>query len=732
MTRGRLLRRLLRARVRQVGALVALGAVGATAFTTLAVYRASTAGAIADGIRADHAGHAFTVQALDPSSAPVLTARSDLLPVWTGRGSVASATGQVPVSVRFVTSTRAVPGAMRAGRPPHAAGEAALSSAARSALGVAVGTTVEVVDQASGERTAVRITGETYHPAVRDEATVTVFAARGRDGPAVWLTDTDPFTDGQLRPLLDRRQISARTVAILAAEERTTALATLQAALRYAPAALAVLVVCLAGVLLAALRRERRRDVAALVAAGMPTGAAWWLLVRAAWIALTGGVLAGVGASLVVGYLARDTLSRPVNQDWQSISVPWAGALAFAALVPAACCLAGWLASRAPRRDDPAPAPAARMRWTGASLAAAGTLGWLLMLADVVPAEGAVAAGAAVTAGFAVCLAWVSATRAGPAVARLVAESARPLTGVAIVAGMVAFFAGYYGASQTHTSLVGEATSFPVQPSRSMLLDGLNAGTRAALQAEYRRLGGRATAYYLTPVETAHTIRATSPRMIECYEQRRPEDPGTLLPDCGPRRTMVPIATVGLTKDPAAADVVQADPALVEGGRVGVLDFAVPSSEITASTVLPARPTEGLGGNLPALVVGVDSPAARQLRLRPSGAESLVLLDFGSLPPRAQAAMRSAASRLAATALVNEDRGFDDGGRRAIATAVAIAGAGIGVLLLTAAGGSFLAAQRRLRRLLGHLGLGRRRRRALGIRMLLPALATQLVALAAA
>jgi hypothetical protein len=219
--------------------------------------------------------------------------------------------------------------------------------------------------------------------------------------------------------------------------------------------------------------------------------------------------------------------------------------------------------------------------------------------------------------------------------------------------------------------------------------------------------------------------------MIDCLEQRGSRDPNDVLEECGPVGTMSPINTIALTDAPATAGL-RADKALVERGRTGLLTFTGDSMLATAIATEPARGDPVLGGNLPAAVVGVDSPLARRLHLTPSGAQSLLLLDFADLPDAAQARLRSTIARIASTAQTGE--AYDDTERqlRAVATAVTIGATAVILLVITTVGMAFLASQRDLRRVLGHLGIDRRRRRAVGVRMLLVPVGALAVALATA
>jgi hypothetical protein len=726
--RSVLLRRLVRARWTQAVSLLLVAFALAAALTGLLAVRTSATQAVADATRADHGGHEFALQVLDPSVIPVLAARTDVLPIWQSNGSAATATREVPVTVRSVSSSAAASGGLVRGRQPQRPGELTVSSAAGRALGVTVGDTVTVTT--NEVPTPVRIVGTTVTPDDRDDATVVLFAAGDPQDATVWVSDVEVFEDPQLGPILDRRQAKARTVEILAADRRTAATETLLSALRYSGPAFAVLAVCIAGVMLAAMHRERRRDVRALTAAGMPAAAAWRLLSSAAAWCLVVGTAAGMAFTLGGFLQFRETVSAPLGQQWQTVTAPWVAVIAYLVLFAPAALAVAWLTNRGQRLS----AVFARLSapvWTGAALFVPGVTVLIPMAFGAVPETVAPLAGLVTVIGFSLLLTVALTASRRPALRRLISQSARPLTGLALVAAVITFSAGYYTARQDHSARVVVAKNVPFQPPGSLFVDGINAAGRTSLQQQYRALGGRRTAAYLTVAETTESVRATNTRLVDCLTQRGTRDPDDVLADCGPDGTMSPINTIALTDEPTTAGL-RADRAMVEDGRIGLLTFAGDSIETTATATEPATADPVLGGNLPGAVVGTDSPLARRLHLTPSGGQSLVLLDFYDLPEAAQARMRSIIDRTASTA--QTDEAFDNTAKqfRAVATAASIGTTAVILLVVTTVGMAFLASQRNLRRMLGRLGINRRRRRVVGARMLLIPLGAQIFALGVA
>ena len=728
MKRSVLLRRLVRGRPVQAVSIGLVAFALATALTGLLTVRSSAAQAVADATRADHGGHEYALQVLDASVVPILASRHDMLPIWQSSGSAATPTREVPVTVRAVGDSAAAPGVLAEGRHPRHAGEVTISRAAQHTLAVELDDTVTVATAAM--TVPARIVGITYMPDDRNDATAVLFSPSDPEDATVWVSDLNVFTDAQLGPILERRQAKARTIAILADDRRAAAIDTLLAALRYSAPAFALLAICVAGVLLVALYRERRRDVRALAAAGMPTTAGWRLLSTAAILCLSAGTAAGMALTLVTFWLLRGPISAPLGQQWQSITAPWPALIAYLVLFAPAALLTAWATSRG-RQLSAAFARIAAPTWAGAVLVTVGVMGLGLTGTGVLPEELAPLGGLVTVVGVCLVMAAVLAATRRSALRRLISQSARPLVGLALAAALIDFGAGYYAARQVHSAEVVVAENAPYQPAGSLFIDGINADSRAVLEQQFRALGGQRTAAYLTVLERTESIRATNAGMVACLRDRGVRDPNAVLGDCGPDGTMSPINTIALTDNPAT-DGLRADRALVENGRIGLLTFAGDSIETTATSTEPAVADPLLGGNLPGAVVGVDSPLARRLHLVPSGAESLVLLDFERLPDVSRARMRSIIDRTSSTAQTAEAYNYTALQFRAVATAVAVGATAVLLLVVTTVGMAFLASQRDLRRILGRLGVNRRRRRAFGIRLLLIPLAAQAVAVAAA
>jgi hypothetical protein len=662
----------------------------------------------------------------------MLAAYPDMLPIWDDTGIMATNSRQAAIALRSVTTAKAASGLLVGGRRPKVRGEATASNKLLQTLDASIGDSITITNIATRQIYPVHIVGATVDPANRNDATVVAFVSEEPRIASMWVTNRDLSRDIQIRTAALRHQISARTVALLADERQSATIRPFLTSLRYSGPAFGLLSVCLTGILLVALTRERRRDVLACAAAGMSTRQAWRLMATAAALCLLTGSAVGTATTLGGVYFLRDAISRLLGQDWHSITVPWTDLTSFVLLLPAMAVLVAWMTARGSALSPPALAWRRVHPWAALALFTCGGSALLLMAGQVIPVSTAPFAGLATTAGATMLIATSKALIGGPALRRVVLESRRPLGILALTAAIVTFTAAYYSARQDHTAFSVEASNSLYQPRGSLFIDGISADSRAALVNQYRSLGGARTAHFLNPAESTHAIRVTSPRMVACLQERDTRNPSDVLAACGPKGTMSPVNKVALTEDLMADHEMSADTALVEGARAGLFTFQGESAMVATTAVENAQPNAVLGGILPGAVVGLNSPLARKLRLAPSGSQSLVLLDFAALPDGAKVTMRGIITRAASAAMVTEDHGHDSGGLRELSTAVAISAAAAVVTILTAAGMSFSASQRALRQLLGRIGVGRSRRRLLGLRMLLLPFGAQAIALSTA
>jgi hypothetical protein len=292
---------------------------------------------------------------------------------------------------------------------------------------------------------------------------------------------------------------------------------------------------------------------------------------------------------------------------------------------------------------------------------------------------------------------------------RVIGTVAAPLVGLSLAAVMITYATSYYAAWTSHNAISSERQSIAPQPPGSLLVDKVSDGAWPRLVEQYRQAGGEQTAAYGTPVESKHTLRVTGERVIRCMEASGTKDPNALPDDCYPQQTRSSINTIALVDsaqpgEPGSGLPLRVDPGLVENGRVGLLDFDRATGTVISMSVVPAVAEQGLGGNLPGAVTARGSQFTKDHDLRESGTSVLAFLDFDKLSETAKADYRATVTRVTPASLTSEDIDTYADQERALALGVAMAGAGLIVLLLTTAGLTYISSQRGFRRLVVDTG----------------------------
>ncbi|MGY1719407.1 hypothetical protein ACI8AG_10210 [Blastococcus sp. SYSU DS0552] len=734
MTMRHLLHRLLRHRLAMAMGLAGTSLVLAAAFALTTVLQASVSAAVEQSVEVGAGGRQFAVQVLDQERAlPVLSSRTDLLPVVDDTAVVSATGASSPADVRAVADPAAGLGLLVDGRHPDRPGQATVSSSLAAALDLAIGDEA-VLTRDDADQQRLLVTGTTSSPAHAGDLTVVLMQEEvDASAATVWLTDTDPFADDQLRPLIEQRALTGRTVAILAQDEGVAARQSLLSALGYAAPTTAALSGCLILSMLAVLSRRLRRDVDALQAAGMTVVDSWRLVGHAAALAVGAGAVAGTCLALAAGSLGRTPVSAWLGQDWQSLSVPWSMLAAFTVGLPALVLAVARALPVVVGRGHHRRLPEIRLspRW-----ATAVVLLWVVLvaltIARVLPVGVGGLWGAAAAFAAPVLIVALAVRGAGRGESRVVRHVTQALMPVVMVAALLTWTATSYAAEAMHNGISMRETSAAVQPPGSLLVYEVPSVAGAELRNVYRDLGGERVMTYLLPDESAAQVRATSAGIAECMRRDSITDPMLVDPACVPDDSASPMNIVALSPAGTQQATLTADPSLMEQGRLGLLVFT-PQGQGRADQVTesPATADPLLGGNMPGAVVPADGELARSLDLRATDGELVAFLDFAALPTDAQARFRSHVSRLAGGAQVAEERHQygDVAIQFSLSRASAIAGATLLVLLLGFGGATVVAGQAHLRRTLVDTGSLRRRRRALAARVFAtPVLAVLLAA----
>ncbi|GAB3086341.1 hypothetical protein GCM10027215_33630 [Nocardioides zeae] len=655
--------------------------------------RDSSARAATDAALADQGHRGFALQPSSDEAAELLAADERIAGVAEQHAQVRHEAAEVGVDLRATTDASLHLGVLAEGRFPSDASGLTLSTYAAELLDAEIGDDVRVVDPV--EPTAFEdlvVTGLTLDPSDREDLTATrVDPDLAPAEVAAWLTDADPYGALGLGARVDAGEIGYRSTASVA-EEAAASTPVAVADTAFAEPGLALLVLVVLGGIVVAAVPSTRADREGLRAAGWSTGRVWRLYRGV----LVGIVLAGVAAGTAVVSLlllvARERVSAVLGEQWQGISVPWT----WVVLLSGLCSIAIWcgrLAGSAARSlsslvGSSTPTP---QRVTGFSillllggaavLAVAGAAsrsdppGQLTLLAPL---------GAALVAaslpGIVVPLVLA---RVPPATRSLSQRVTGGLHVVTAAVCVVCVLVGSRTAQTTHDTVVFETTSSAPQPAGSLVVSPVPQAAADELATAYAAAGG-STVERFRLVEESPTamVRVTGTALPACMEEAGTTDPDAVDPLCFPQDTYAPVNTVAI----GAADLERpvADPGLLDdASEVGLLHFSGAAATPVGS--VEADADAGLGGNLPGLVLPPGYPLLGELGLRPAGADMVVLVDHGTLPPETRAELRATVSRLAPTAQVVDASGSSDYERsRGVAAATSlVAGAlALGLVLL--------------------------------------------------
>lgn len=719
LPRVRLAPRWVRYRFRALLVIAAVASLLGLSVVGIATVYGSLRMAAEEGVRADLGQRSFTVQAGTEDARAAVARVSSLLPVSDAHGYVESGSARTEASIRAVGSPRLELGVLVDGRRPTKSNEATVSRALSDDAGVAVGHEIDVLPSDAGS-TRVKVVGITVDPADARDATVVTFDPdlKSKDA-SLWLSTRDPYSVPELQSLMDARSITYNSVSSIIATSRSS-LPVSGKVMKSVEWGVGVLLALLCLSVMGILAPLARRDVGQLAEAGMTRRRAWRMI-----SSLSAGA---AGAGLALGFLIataacwawRKPISNTFGQDWQEVSVAIVPILILLTLTFVLAVALRVIARGAYGGVRKWPQPWGRWRLSrfGSLIAVAAGLVTLVtgVLASRLQSPPNVAAALPTIGATAILIGLPGVT--GPvfvkglppatkAVARRLASSVQT---AAVVAGVIAMWAGVVVASGTHNANAFEAVSGRLQPAGSLLLTEVPDQAAQTLIARYRQLGGKEVAQYDLPDEQTARLRVTGTRLLECMQRAGTLDPDQVDEGCFPQKTLSPVAIIALSR-PGVPEASIADSGLVREGQVGLLLYTsfTPKAESLATT--HARGDVNLGGNMPGLVVSPTGAVAQHFNLRPSGRELLAILDFSNLTSKQRARFRSAVSRVAPAAQIAEASDVGSyADERARAGGIGVAGAVIGALTLVGGGIGALLSHRRTRRMLAELGGSSRKR----------------------
>jgi hypothetical protein len=545
--------------------------------------------------------------------------------------------------------------------------------------------------------------------------------------PDEWLSDISPASDRLISEEFDKGTLRIRSTRGLINSEQDAANESTLAPLQFSPQFFAAIdLVIMIGVV-ASLRVRVQRYVTGLVAAGMPRSHAMRILEQAAVIIIAAGTIGGLLAATASIQIFAERAGSVFGQSWLRASVPTVLLVGFLLGLAAAVYLLIVLGVAVFGRERRSVFLGGVRVGAGLVVACLGGGALALWKADgksVVGVEAALGGGLLLALAAPLVAQVLRHRHTVTAVKRTIRTFSVTMTGVAVVLAGMIFLTSFFTLRLGPAGPSGMAATETQQPSGSLVMDVVSDTDAAIIARNYQELGGRGFWQLDLPQEATAALRAVSPDVVDCLTRVRQPDL-TSANDCPLGASLTPINRVALV-DPAVltaisvpAGTVLADPTLIVNGKVGVLDVDVSGEggPIRRSRKIDATPWPILGGLMPGLAVTSESPLANEFHLRPSRSAALVLSDVIRFPGPDRAQLRGTIAAVANYAAASEDLGQHDDGGAALSLMVASVGTLLIVVLLLATGNAFNTGNRVFRGLLFELGVRRRRRFLLGLRL---------------
>ncbi|MDO5735225.1 MAG: hypothetical protein Q4P15_01985 [Propionibacteriaceae bacterium] len=714
----------LRDRARSVVLVVVAAAVAAVIFGLQTIHSSAEL-ALESSVMADHAGRSYVAQAATKDAVAALSGLKDVDTFGVFRAAVFTPTHRVEAPVHVMADPGVPWGVLTDGERP-AEGQTALFIALADALEVGIGDTVMLGDP--GE--VLTVSGILVDPAtadrvgalVTDPGTLTMTAT-------AWVSDTGFINFPELESFMVERTITYRSTAALV-EDMAANLPPQVTGLTALSSSLGGVGLLLIGVVLVVTVTARRSLREALVYAGISPRISWVVVGLSAGICLAVGSLLGAATAFAGLWVLREPVSALIGQQWIWVKAsPWLTLLGTVGAAVACRFMGEGVRCSAALSARVGVAGFSFVRWDRWALAITAVGAALIGVAAasrsaIIPPRqefvllapwGAAMISAALPMGLGL-LVRRRLRPATAAVVRHIGVGQYLASGFAIAA---AVGGGWYAGFTLHNVDVQESMSAAPQPAGSYAVYEISDTVVDQVAADYTRLGGQKVMKLSLPQEgSLGQVRVTSPTLTRCHTQQ-PTNILDELPDhCWPQDTASPINIVGLS---ATAQSVSADPGLIENNYAGLIRFTPDGSGGSVVTTLPDLSAEGadeLGGNLPGMVIPTNSPLADELGLMPSGFGMLIMLDFSTLAPEAQAQVRSAVSVAAGAAQTAEGTPFVYYTlMRASGRTAAIGAASVAVVILLIAAATISAAHARTRRILLdlHTSVEHRRHLLLGL-----------------
>lgn len=599
-------------------------------------------------------------------------------------------------------------------------------------LGVRLGDQVELKE--SGRSTVARIVGIAIHPAARDDQFASAVSPHAAARASIWVSDTRPSSEPSMSRAIESREVLVRTVAVLADERVEVADSSFLRWLRLLPELVFLVGVLLVSGILVQLRRAVGDSVTGLEAAGLARPSSWRLVALTGLTAALAGSVLGALTGASVLWLAKEPLSAALGQYWTAPAIRPLASLTGAALIPLVACAIVVTAATTHLERVVSVSRRRNVRSAVVGLAVGITVS-LILSSNIYEAAGWM--GMVIVVAAAVIAPKVLAAGMAPVSRRFFVMVAKRVMPLAVALAVIVFATGMAAAWNAHGALVTESLSPRVQPRGSFLVNNVGLRSATVLRDAFEGQGGSGSLVVDLPDETETNVRVSSPGLVQCMSRGSVSTASDIPPECYPTGTASPLNTVTVSDEapatPSATNAtVTADPALVEGGRVGLITFDSQTGQVIDSRVADAVPDPRLGGNMPGAVIHQGSDLAGDLGLTRSGQQLVALFDFARLGAAEQAKVRYLVQATAPTSEISEDQPDSlASAQRSTGAFAALAGAAISALVVSAGGAGLVTASARLRRDLVNLGADRKRRRALAGRLLLVPAAAVVCAAAA-
>lgn len=646
----------------------------------------------------------YVLETDDDQALAVLGDLTEVSPIVDSSGYVTVDAGSLDVSIRVTDDPSLVLGALVAGSGGHRADDVLVSRSVAEVLQINLGDRIELFDGA-GEPISASVVGIIVNPAEAGARTVQLIGEPAQVERANrWVTDEDPYLIPELTDFIEANIIA--TASKEGVEEAALEnIPPSASSLRFVPYVGSILLLVAVGTFVASLSRKWQSDVAALDAARVSTARGWRLIGSVVTLTIFFGTLLGSCLAFIGIYLARTQVAGVLGQDWVRVPIPYLAFTWLTGLIVGCRLIAIPLVRRLSTRRKTA-RPTVRLPRVIYLVA-----GLLALVSLIIVLDGAglwrnPPTETTARTFLASCVLIGSGTFAasrlvGSGLPRAMKTFIQHLTSSTVtiyaIATTIAFAAGTWSALEfTDASIAEQIDAGSAQPAGSLVINAMPNSVIQQLHDRYVDLGGPGLVSYELTSDTGASWRATTGDEAQCVQ-----DHGATidaLPEC-----IYDLRSVAID---SASTTHRASPSLMIGNQIGLVGIEPPPDQGLSTHVLSADPEPNLGYLLPGLVLAGKDSLVAELEIHGSGRSMVILSDFSDLSVMDRLELRSNVLALSPTAALSDatlPSTYDH--IRANATAVALSGAVIVMLVLLIGGAALVLAQQSTRRTLEDIGV---------------------------